>query len=291
MNRIKTTTDIVYNDLVKKDINIVHISDIHFNKNTKIKALKKLRTYLTNIEPDYIMITGDTIDVPKITNDKVKIKELVTFLTELATNSKVLISIGNHDVLTEEDYNFFNKLDDLYNIYVLNNTSYHDEFIYVLGITLPNEYYYNLSGHESTEVLLEHLDSLKSKLSKMPKSVPKIAMIHSPIKLTENSVITRLKNFNLILCGHTHNGMVPDFLSFLFKDNIGIISPSKNLFPQIAKGKIVKEEGNNTITIIINGAITKLSEQSGKLLNNFNFVYNKSVNKIILRKKRGIKYE
>lgn len=291
MNKIKTTTDIVYNNNTKKNITIVHISDIHFNKNTKYKNLEKIINYIYKLKPDYIMITGDTIDVPKITKDKKKINELVLFLTKLAEIAKVLISLGNHDVIIDEDYNFFNKLDDLYNIYILNNTSYHDEFIYVLGITLPNCYYYNIMGGESTEALIEQLDSLKMKIAKMPKNLPKIALIHSPIKLTENGVIDRLKNFDLVLCGHTHNGMVPDILNFLFKGNVGIISPRKGLFPKIAKGKIEREIGNNKVTIIINGAITKLSQQSGKILSKLNFVYNKSVNKIIIRKKRGIKYE
>ena len=120
---------------------------------------------------------------------------------------------------------------------------------------------------------------------------PKITSSPDDIKLTEKSVLERLRNFDLILCGHTHNGMVPDFLNFLFKGNMGIISPRKNLFPKIAKGKIEKEINNHKITIIINGAITKLSNQSGKILSNLNFIYNKSVNKIIIRKKRGIKYE
>ena len=283
MNKIKTTTDIVYNNNTKKNITIVHISDIHFNKNTKYKNLEKIINYIYKLKPDYIMITGDTIDVPKITKDKKKINELVLFLTKLAEIAKVLISLGNHDVIIDEDYNFFNKLDDLY--------SYHDEFIYVLGITLPNCYYYNIMGGESTEALIEQLDSLKMKIAKMPKNLPKIALIHSPIKLTENGVIDRLKNFDLVLCGHTHNGMVPDILNFLFKGNVGIISPRKGLFPKIAKGKIEREIGNNKVTIIINGAITKLSQQSGKILSKLNFVYNKSVNKIIIRKKRGIKYE
>lgn len=291
MNRIKTTTDIVYNDLTKKDITIVHISDIHFSKKVKTNSLTKLNNYISKLKPDYIMITGDTIDIPEIIKDKNKIKELLTFLSNLGMNAKVLISIGNHDIICEEDRHFFNKLNDFYNIYVLDNTSYHDEFIYATGITLPSAYYYNVSSDESLEVLISHLDSIKDKLAKIPKNIPRIALIHSPIKLVEKSALERLRNFDLILCGHTHNGMVPDILKFLFKENSGIISPRNKLFPKIAKGKIEKEFNNHKITIIINGAITKLSQRSGKIFSNLNFVYNKSVNKIIIRKKRRIKYE
>ena len=85
--------------------------------------------------------------------------------------------------------------------------------------------------------------------------------------------------------------MVPDILNFLFKGNVGIISPYKTFFPEVAKGKIEKDIDNKKMTIIINGAYTKLSKKSGSVLSNLNFVYDKSVNKILVRKKRGIKYE
>lgn len=291
MNRIKLTTDIVYNNNTKKDIIIIHLSDIHFNINTKIKDLDMIYNEVKKIKPDYIMITGDLIDTPEITKNNDKIKELITFLSNIAKIAKVMIAIGNHDVLNKNDYRFFNKLNDLYNIYVLDNTSYQDEFIYVAGFTLPSEYYYNINRSENKEVLLNHLDNHKELISKLPRNIPKVALIHSPVRVSEKDVLKILHEYDLILSGHTHNGMVPDILNFLFKGNIGIISPYKNFFPTIAKGKIERDIDNKKITIIINGAYTKLSRKSGKVLSKLNFVYNKSINKIIIRKKRGIKYE
>ena len=78
-----------------------------------------------------------------------------------------------------------------------------------------------------------------------------------------------------------HNGLVPKWLYFIFRGNLGFVGPNNRLFPRIAKGKIVK----NGQTIIINGAITKLSKQSGIFFSNINFIYNKSVNKIIIKRK------
>lgn len=285
MNKIKTTTDILYNKKINKDIIIAHISDIHFSKTTKYKKLEDLLNYIKNIKPNYIMITGDLIDIPNITKDS-KIKELISFLTKLSKIAKVLISLGNHDIILKEDFIFFEHLNSLNNIHVLNDSSYIDEFIYVLGVTLPNEYYYNITGAESTDLLIAKLNNLGNLIHKLPKNIYHIAMIHSPINLTDKSVLEKLSNFDLILSGHTHNGMVPDCLNFLFRGNMGIIAPRKNWFPKIAKGKIVIKNNNSNITIIINGAITKLSLQSGKIFSKFNFVYNASVNKIILKKER-----
>ena len=291
MNKIKLKTDIVYNNNTKKDLIIIHLSDIHFNINTKQKDLDMIYNEVNRIKPDYIMITGDLIDTPEITKNNEKIKELITFLSNIAKISKIMIAIGNHDVLHQNDYRFFNKLNDLYNIYVLDNTSYQDEFIYVSGFTLPSEYYYNINKSENKEVLLNHLDSHKELINKLPRNIPKVALIHSPVRVSENESLQKLHEYDLILSGHTHNGMVPDILEFLFKGNIGIISPYKNFFPAIAKGKIERDIDNKKITIIINGAYTKLSKKSGKILSKLNFLYNKSINKIIIRKKRGIKYE
>lgn len=290
MNSIKTKLDIVYNDYVKKDIIIAHIADIHFNKNISNKKLDKISNYINKIKADYVMITGDIIDDPKIINDKVRIKWLVSFLTSIAKNSKVIISLGNHDIINEEDYKFFNKINDLYNIYVLNNISYQDDFIYVGGLTLPTEYYYNITKRESVPVLIREINNNNGIIKKLPKNKPKVLLIHSPIRLSNHDVLDRLKDYDLILCGHTHGGMVPEFLGFLFK-NMGIVAPNKDIFPKIARGKLEYNIDNKNITIIINSAITKLSLRSGKILSKLNFLYNSSVNKIIIRKKRGINYE
>ena len=291
MNRIKKTTDIVYNANTKKDLTIIHISDIHFNTNTSLSKLNKLTTEIKKNNPDYIMISGDLIDEPKIIKNKYKIKELLQFLSNLSEITKIFISLGNHDIFSSEDLKFFNKLNELKNIYILDNDCYKDEFIYISGLTLPNNYYYNITHEESSEVLVKHLTNNRKLISKLPRELPKVILIHSPIKLTNKEVLNKLKEYDLILSGHTHNGMVPGILKSLFPKNKGLIAPNKTLFPEIAKGKIEVNQDNKKITIIINGAITKLSSKSSKILSKLNIVYPMSINKIIITKKRGKYYE
>lgn len=291
MNRIKKTTDIVYNTNTKKDLTIIHISDIHFNTDTSLSKLNKLTTEIKKNNPDYIMISGDLIDEPKIIKNKYKIKELLQFLSNLSEITKIFISLGNHDIFSPEDLKFFNKLNELKNIYILDNDCYKDEFIYISGITLPNNYYYNITHEESSEVLVKHLTNNRKLISKLPRELPKVILIHSPIKLTNKEVLNKLKEYDLILSGHTHNGMVPGILKSLFPKNKGLIAPNKTLFPEIAKGKIEVNQDNKKITIIINGAITKLSSKSSKIFSKLNIVYPMSINKIIITKKRGKYYE
>ena len=288
MNKIDIHKDYILNSKVLKDITLIHISDIHFNNQTKIKKLNKIENEIKNQNPDYIIITGDLIDSPKVTKEK-EVEILLEFLKRLAKISKLIISIGNHDIFKDEDFKFFEKINKFNNIYVLNNSYYKDDLIYISGFTLPTHYYYNLENKESLETLIEHLNKYKSITYNLPNHLPKVSLIHSPIKLPEEKTLTILKEYDLLLSGHTHNGMVPKFLSKLFKKNQGIIAPRKGLFPKVARGKIEINIFNKLITIIINGGTTKLSEKSAHILSKLNFIYNIDINKIIITNKKGIK--
>jgi len=291
MNKIEIQKDVIYNNKINKDISLIHISDIHFNKDTTDKKLALIKETIYKNNPDYVVITGDIIDTPSIPKDKINIKRLLIFLTDISNFVKVIISLGNHDILKNEDFKFFKNLNELKNIYILNNESYLDESIYISGFTLPTSYYYNMDNKESEEILIEHLKKYKKLTTNLPAFIPKVSLIHSPIKLTNSEVLTNLKEYDLLLTGHTHAGLVPKFLSKLFKKNKGIIAPNKELFPEIARGKIEKNIFGKKITIIISGGITKLAARSAKILNKLNFVYNIDINKIIITSKKGKYYE
>lgn len=291
MNKIEIHKDIIYNQKINKDITLIHIGDIHFNKKTSDKKLDKIKNAIIDNKPDYLVITGDLIDIPAVTKDKPTIKRLLVFLTDISNHTKIIISIGNHDVLKTEDFKFFKNLNELKNIYVLNNESYIDESIYISGFTLPTHYYYNIHKQESKEVLTEHLQKHKKLTKNLPVFIPKVSLIHSPFQLSNTEVLTQLKEYDLLLSGHTHGGMVPKILNKFFPPNTGIIAPNKSLFPENARGKIEKNMFNKKITIIITSGITKLGEKSAKGLSKFNFLYNIDINKIIITNKRGIYYE
>lgn len=287
MNKINIQKDIIYNNKIVKDITIIHISDIHFNSKTKEKKINKIKKEIINNKPDYIVITGDTLDSPKETKNE-HINILLKFLKELAENHKILISLGNHDIFNKEDYIFFKELNQINNIYMLDNNSYKDDFIYISGFTLPTNYYYTLEGYEDEEVLIEHLNKYKSLINNLPKDILKVSLIHSPIKLPEEKVINTLHEYDLLLSGHTHNGLVPKFLSKILKKNQGLVAPRNQLFPKIARGKIEINHLNKLITIIISGGITKLGEKSAGILSKLNFIFNIDINKITITNKKGL---
>ena len=279
MKNIEIVKDILSSKKLKKDITFIHIGDIHYNETTSAKKLEYIKYAIEDAHPDYIFITGDLLDRPKITKNKEKIKLLVSWLNSLGNIAKVFISLGNHDIILEEDYKFFNKLNDINNIYVLNNQSYEDENIFISGFTLPTNYYYNIEKHEDENALLETLQNNFNLVTNLPKKKYKVALIHSPILLSEKKVIEKLKEYDLILSGHMHNGLIPRILDKIIKNNYGLISPDKRLFAKNTRGKIKTKY----YTIIITGGITKLSPSSTKILSKLNGLYPISINKITVK--------
>lgn len=279
MKNIEIVKDILSSKKLKKDITFIHIGDIHYNETTSAKKLEYIKYAIEDAHPDYIFITGDLLDRPKITKNKEKIKLLVSWLNSLGNIAKVFISLGNHDIILEEDYKFFNKLNDINNIYVLNNQSYEDENVFISGFTLPTNYYYNIEKHEDEDALLETLQNNFNLVTNLPKKKYKVALIHSPILLSEKKVVEKLKEYDLILSGHMHNGLIPRILDKIIKNNYGLISPDKRLFAKNTRGKIKTKY----YTIIITGGITKLSPSSTKILSKLNGLYPISINKITVK--------
>lgn len=279
MKNIEIVKDILSSKKLKKNITFIHIGDIHYNETTSAKKLEYIKYAIEDAHPDYIFITGDLLDRPKITKNKEKIKLLVSWLNSLGNIAKVFISLGNHDIILEEDYKFFNKLNDINNIYVLNNQSYEDENVFISGFTLPTNYYYNIEKHEDEDALLETLQNNFNLVTNLPKKKYKVALIHSPILLSEKKVIEKLKEYDLILSGHMHNGLIPRILDKIIKNNYGLISPDKRLFAKNTRGKIKTKY----YTIIITGGITKLSPSSTKILSKLNGLYPISINKITVK--------
>lgn len=279
MKNIEIVKNILSSKKLKKDITFIHIGDIHYNETTSTKKLEYIKYAIEDAHPDYIFITGDLLDKPKITKNKEKIKLLVSWLNSLGNIAKVFISLGNHDIILEEDYKFFNKLNDINNIYVLNNQSYEDENVFISGFTLPTNYYYNIEKHEDEDALLETLQNKFNLVTNLPKKKYKVALIHSPILLSEKKVVEKLKEYDLILSGHMHNGLIPRILDKIIKNNYGLISPDKRFFAKNTRGKIKTKY----YTIIITGGITKLSPSSTKILSKLNGLYPISINKITVK--------
>ena len=170
--------------LENKKINtkIVHISDIHFAHKYKIKRLKMIENKIKKINPEYICITGDTIDVHNVVNEE-NFKYLIEFINNLSKIGKVIISVGNHEYVKAEKKGF-SKTEDIEwlkqleseNIIVLDNDIYEDNNISFIGYNPDFEYYYIIKEKDPKNYN-EQIEQLIEKT----KNEYKILLLHTPI--------------------------------------------------------------------------------------------------------------
>ena len=61
----------------------------------------------------------------------------------------------------------------------LTSDVYQDEYIYFAGFTLPQHYYYNITGRESLDTLVEYLDKNKQITSNLPKNLLEVVFLQT----------------------------------------------------------------------------------------------------------------
>lgn len=244
----------------KEDLIIAHFSDIHFAKRFNYKKLDIILKKMNELKPNYICITGDIVDDNKVTKTK-ELDNLIDFLEKLSKISKVIVGLGNHD--TYENSKWYLRLKD--KVILLDNDSYQDEFAYFYGLTMNNSYY----DHEdkNAHILLKKIKELRltNKFN--------ILLVHSPINFDKEEIMKNNK-FDLVLTGHTHNGVMPHFVP----GNRGIIAPNKKILPNNVRNSF--KSGNSKV--IISGGITKLSLKAG-IFHLFNPLFASDLNYIYLK--------
>ena len=247
------------------------MNDIHFSKSIKDSKLKYIVNYIKYEKPNYILIPGDIIDcLNELDNINVKSK-LINWLNDISKNTIVLISLGNHDMFRkangiryfELNEDLINDINNIDNVYLLNNQVYEDDIIYVCGITQTYKYYCD----EDINILISDLDK-NIKLLNINNEKLKILLIHSPGNFDKQVIQEKTINFDYIVCGHTHNGCVPPLLNEIWKGTRGIITPNKKWFKKNERNTLI----NKNDKLLVNGPITTFQNISG-FFKMFNFLF------------------
>lgn len=253
MSQINKVYYDIENNFNKK---ILLLTDIHYYSKKNIKKLNKV---LDSIEDDldYICISGDFIDCGKIKDCEL----FVDWLNKLSKKAFVLISLGGHDIISthkDKTYYYNNELysaiKKISNVKLLDNTTYEDNEIRFIGITLPLDYYYKYN--ENRNYFKRYINNTYGEY----KNKYNILLCHTPINVTSynDEDINLLNCIDMTLCGHMHAGIVPKFLRKIFKGR-GIFSPAgKGMFPKNAYGYIKNKKNN----IIISSGVTKASNSN-----------------------------
>jgi predicted MPP superfamily phosphohydrolase len=196
-------------------LRILHLSDLHINKNTPNSVLKELVALCNDLEYDIAVITGDIIDC-KVS----KIEDKLLILNGL---KKVFYVSGNHDLV----YGLDDLRASLSNFTFMDNSCI--EFTYnKIQITLCGlaDRFARLFGHKRDEYLI---------MGQLSKSQNSILIAHQP----KDYKYAVKSNSCLFLCGHTHGGQIfpfhymvrlfQPFLSGLFYKNKTAIYVNKGL--------------------------------------------------------------
>lgn len=254
------------------DLKIVQISDIHFSIDYNLKRLHKVLDYIDSVKPNYVCIVGDLIDEYDVVNTNY-INYLKDWLRMLSYKYKVIISLGNHDFIVKKGRKYVEHDNILWlkelesdRLIVLNNEVYKDNGINFIGYNPDYTYYYIYHEKKSSKYFLE-LSDLIGNLKGY-----NILLLHTPSIITNNNISDL--NVNLVLCGHTHGGLIPSFVS----GNFGIVSPQKTFFPRAIRGMIKFDNFN----LIISGGLIKLSRKSK--IGCLNDVYGYNINVINIKK-------
>lgn len=176
-------------------LKIVHLSDIHYGKQSTSKEdLEEIVEDINLLKPDIVVLTGDLID-NNITNSQYE--ELVNILNNINASIGKFAIDGNHDYVYKkwsvliEDCGFIN-LNDTYELI------YKNSYKPILLAGVSNNTYTTKNIKDKTETIFNYINSEKN------NSSYNILLMHEPDYIDDIDY----SKFDLVLAGHSHNGQV-----------------------------------------------------------------------------------
>ncbi|HFD2051519.1 metallophosphoesterase [Clostridium perfringens] len=221
---------------IGKDINVVHLSDLHgkeFGKNNE-----KLKRLILKEKPDLVVATGDMID-----SSLKNMEGVIDFLSDLSKRVKVVYISGNNEQRCKKAEYIFESLKSK-GVIVLRNEiitlSLNEVKVNILGMfeKPKGDLHSSLKkingsyAYEDFHKLFKSLESLEGL---------KIVLSHYPeIFEAEYSKY----DFHIIFSGHAHGGQ---FRIPIVKR--GLVAPGQGFFPKYTEGM----HGNKNKLIISRG--------------------------------------
>ena len=202
----------LYNKKVRQDIKILAIGDVHISDMVSFKKIEKLKSQILKEKADYIVFVGDLIDrVEEIKNND-SFSKLNDLLKCSVSVAPTFVILGNHDYIQRETHNSHLEgirkvIKDISGVILLDNDIYYDDKIWFMGYTETKEYY--VKKEYDFKAFYDDFKSHDLLYKKVDTKLPTIALIHSPEFSNDEKCMELLKDYDLIICGHTHDGCVP----------------------------------------------------------------------------------
>jgi len=168
-------------DKLLKPIKFIQISDVHIGSRS-VRFLETLMTRIESLDVDFLCITGDFIDQPNISADKLK---------SLGAYTKpIYYCTGNHE--RYEDLNDILQRLEFHGVHVLRNRAINTNEIQIIGI----------DDQEDALQVNKQLENIT-----VNRDVFSILLYHRPVGLEACDE----HGIDLMLSGHTHGGQIVPF--------------------------------------------------------------------------------
>lgn len=230
-NTLEVINYSINTEKLSTSLRIVAVSDQHnkeFGENNS-SLVEKIKEQ----NPDLIAVCGDMVTRGN-TDDSV----MKTFLSQVSQIAPTYCVLGNHELSMADEVDFVTEYNST-GAKLLDNElveiTKDDESILICGISDYPFYEYNAPDYDVPEKHCwdELIEKSENKFS--------ILLHHQPEYIGTNA---EGSGIDLILCGHTHGGLVR--LPFVG----GLIAPNQGLFPKYDKGEF---EFGSTKMIITSG--------------------------------------
>lgn len=204
-------------------MNIIHLTDLHFDSQTKLPELLDLAhsEFIRNIDPEssYLLITGDIATKGQVQsyNFALPFIEHVFINTGKIKRSNIILCPGNHDFAegSLQAFNDFSRTIRDDNVFVFESDSVilkKVDDIYFCSLNSMHQY---SRGHSSVDIeqLQRKLRQIQTEIS---EAKHKIAILHHHLIGVEEGDSTTLQNalpfletigaygFKLVIHGHQH---------------------------------------------------------------------------------------
>lgn len=265
----------ISSDKLDRDYTICSLADIHNNKWASFELWDKLIEEVDKQKPDFILVSGDltyTADDFYVPTNDIMLRYLFDNLDNIA---ETFICLGNHELKSGKKHSV---LDSIKYLKSLNMTT----GVHILDRRVGNEYidigniriggFCPRSGayYKSKESMWEQYfieDYMKSLLEFTDKQF-NILLTHSPDTISKKEVLSflrdRLKELDLIVCGHKHDGYMPKIVQSSLNDTGIDVSDGKNfLYYKVSKTNKCRGEFDVlNAKMIVNRGYRKFSHTS-----------------------------
>lgn len=203
-----------------KQLKVVQLSDIHIDATTSRHFIKKMVNDVNQLQPDYIFITGDTLDQrlqPYLDNN------MAELFSHLKSTYGTFVIFGNHEHygIEKESDNSSTDVVDAFtasNMTVLQDSVFYDG---KTGVTLIGRDDYSLTNFGKDRLNLTKLMGIVN-LDK-----PIILLDHQPQDLIEPAKL----GVDVMFSGHTHAGQIFPMTLLVncqYKNAWGMLQPIYN---------------------------------------------------------------